>query len=269
MSTRHHGAAFDLERLIHTHLFVISPNNSGSTFLANALATSRATWNLDVEGQHVLGFRGPSTRSTGARLIWAAPHWIDRFADPAAYDWDVNRRAWYFQAHAHDPGAGVLVVKSPPFLLSVSALARRFANARFLFMLRNPYAMAEGILRRGREQTIPAGTDLRDAVARHVVACFRRQRENIDRHAGQGAFFTYEQMCAAPETVAAAIRVVVPEMVDLSLRQCLAVKGMYQQQLADMNAMQIARLGRDDIDALNLVFAGEGENFDEFGYKLL
>ena len=269
MSTRHHGAAHDLQRLIHTHLFVISPNNSGSTFLANALATSRATWNLGVEGQHVLGFRGPSTRSSGARLIWAAPHWVDRFADPAAYDWDVNRRAWYFQAHALDPRAGVLVVKSPPFLLSVPTLARRFANPRFLFMLRNPYAMAEGILRRGSEQTIPVGADLRRIVARHIVACFRRQRENVDRYAGEGIFFTYEQMCAAPETVAAAIRRAVPEMVDLDLRRRLAVKGMYDQQLTDMNTTQIGRLDVDDIAALNAVFHEERDVFRNFGYKLL
>ena len=42
----HFGAGCDLESRITTNLFIICANNSGSTFLKNALATSRRTWNL-------------------------------------------------------------------------------------------------------------------------------------------------------------------------------------------------------------------------------
>ena len=45
-----YGAGRDLSRTITTHLFVLSPNHGGSTFLQQALATSRATWNLPREG---------------------------------------------------------------------------------------------------------------------------------------------------------------------------------------------------------------------------
>lgn len=38
-----YGVVHDLERITTTHLFVICPNNSGLTFLRNALATSRRT----------------------------------------------------------------------------------------------------------------------------------------------------------------------------------------------------------------------------------
>ena len=57
--SRVYGALHDVERAVGTHLFGIAPNNSGSTFLKEALATCRATWNLSREGQHVLGFAGP------------------------------------------------------------------------------------------------------------------------------------------------------------------------------------------------------------------
>ena len=50
-----HGAFHDLERTVTTHLFVICPNNSGSSFLQNALATSRRTWNLLDEGRKMGG----------------------------------------------------------------------------------------------------------------------------------------------------------------------------------------------------------------------
>src|SRR5262245_57750384 len=96
--TWHRGAENDLERLVRTHLFVICPNNSGSTFLKNALATSRRTWNLLREGQNTFGFAGP--RSIGKLALgWASDQrWIDRFTDSRNFDWPRIRRAWYFQA---------------------------------------------------------------------------------------------------------------------------------------------------------------------------
>jgi hypothetical protein len=241
-----------LERLIDTHLFIICPNNSGSTFLMNALATSHATWNLAVEGQHSLGFHGPSTRESGAHLIWAASRrWIDVFTDASAYDWRLSRRAWYFQARSRNASATVMVVKSPPFLLNVGALDRHFANARFLFMVRNPYAMAEGILRRRRHQPPEPAADVPELAARHVVECFRRQRGNIAGYAESGIFFTYEEMCAHPEAVAACIAGLVPAIDDLDLRRRLPVKGLYNDMLRDMNGDQIGRLSAAEIAGLS------------------
>ena len=142
-----HGAGRDLERTIKTHLFVICPNNSGSTFLKEVLATCRSTWNLEREGQAMLGYPGPVPDHRVA-LIWASTHALrQRFTDTNAYDWSRARRAWYFQAYARDPEASVFVTKSPPHLLLVGELARHFANPKFLFMVRNPYAVCQGICR--------------------------------------------------------------------------------------------------------------------------
>src|SRR5882672_5573280 len=116
MTTMHYGSAHDLEALVTTHLFVICPNNSGSTFLKNALATCRRTWNLVREGQHTFGFAGPSSMGERAHKRWASEqHWIDRFTNPDNYNWPASRRAWYFQAFGTDPLASVFVEKSPPF----------------------------------------------------------------------------------------------------------------------------------------------------------
>src|SRR5262245_51789786 len=169
----HYGAVNDLDALVKTHLFIISPNNSGSTFLKNALATSSRTWNLVREGQNTFGFSGP--RSIGKRALgWASdPRWIDDFVDPTNYDWPAIRRAWYFQAFSRDARASVFVEKSPPFLLIVDELSRQFANARFLFMVRDPYAVVEGILRRAPRvwrNKVPAERTV-SAAATHVMTC--------------------------------------------------------------------------------------------------
>jgi len=266
------GATRNLAETIRTHLFVVSPNNSGSTFVKNVLATSRHTWNLPREGQHMPGFTGPSSAGLSVPLLWAAdPERIARFTRPGAFDWERSKKAWYFQAFSRDPGATVFVEKSPPFVLNVGELVANFRDARFLFMVRNPYAVVEGIARRCRRRPdrLPAGVDPFTAAARHVAVCFAWQAHNLDAYGERGVFFTYEEMCAVPEQVEAKIRSLVPVLDDLVLRQRVPVKGLYDEELRDMNAQQIARLTGSDVARINAVLAPHADLLARFGYALL
>ena len=258
----------DIKSVVRTHVFVIAPNNSGSTFLMQVLATCRQTWNLLLEGQFAFGFTGPNTRDHG-RLLWSLRPWRDRFTDPAAYDWSRNRTAWYFQAFARDPQASVFVTKAPPFLLQVGALRRHFRNAKFLFTARNPYAVCEGIHRYRTGQPLPPDMDYFEAAAEHVVNCLALQRDNLETHGSRGVFFTYEEMCAEPARVERQIRSLVPALGDLKLRQKLAVKRLYDEMLTNMNARQIARLTPGQIGIINRVFRRRGDVLDYFGYEIM
>ena len=271
------GCRHDVESRVGTHLFGISANNSGSTFLKAALATSRATWNLDREGQMMLGYVGPNILwPHPAVLLWAAERrWIDLVTDPGSYDWPRTRKAWYFQAFARDPDASVFYTKTPAHLLLVDELARHFHNAKFLFMVRDPYAVCEGICRFHRggrpygRPSPPPPENLPEAAARHAVTCMARQRRNLEAHGHRGVFFTYETMCAEPERVAQDIRALAPELDDLDLRQRLRVKARYHEMLTDMNARQIARLGAEDLAAFNRVFRRHEDVLAHFGYAVM
>ena len=268
--TRVYGARHDLHGQVTTHLFVICPNHGGSTFLKEALATCRMTWNLEREGQHMLGFAGPSSRASRAGLLWASEQrFIDLFSDDAAYDWWRIRNAWYFQAFARDPAATVFVTKSPPFLLNVAGLNRNFPNPRFLFVVRNPYAVVEGIWRRRWKRPNFDAPTMLQAAARHAVTCLEYQRRNVDAYRDNGRFFTYEAMCDRPLEVEAQIRSLVPELDDITLRQKLAVKGMYDEMLTNMNDRQIGRFDPAQFDAVNRVFRERRDVLDHFGYPLL
>ena len=271
------GALHDLERSVTTHLFVICPNHSGSTFLRNALATSRRTWNLADEGRKAVGIVWPNRdekgRLTGCGKIWAArKRWRDVYQDPAHYDWPRTREAWYFQAYARDPCATVFVEKTPLHLLVVEDLARHFHNAKFLFMVRNPYAVCEGIFRARRRQGQSAGLEgerLETVAARHVATCLEYQRRNVEAYGDQGVFFTYEAMCREPEGVARKIRDLVPELDDLNLRQRLRVHSDYHEMLTDMNARQIARLDPGQIAAINQELQKHRTILNHFGYEII
>ena len=264
-----YGAMHDVERHVKTHLFGIAPNNSGSTFLKEALATCRSTWNLTREGQRMLGFVGPATRDKGA-LIWSTEaDWLAVLTDPGAYDWARTCRAWYFQAFARDPEASVFYTKAPPFLLYVGELARHFRNAKFLFMVRNPYAVCEGICRNLHRSSLAQGRDLPDAAARHVVNCLAWQRRNLRVYGDRGVFFTYEAMCDHPDEVEEKIRALTPELDDLRLQRRLLVKHRYNEVLTNMNERQIARLDADKVAAFNRVFRRHADLFDHFGYEIM
>ena len=279
------GAFHDLERVVDTHLFVICANNSGSTFLQKALATSRRTWNLPWEGRKAGGYVGPRPArpasdpglAVSARIWAARKRWLDVLEDPAKYDWPRTRKAWYFQAQARDPEASVFVQKSPEHLLVVDALARHFRNARFLFMVRNPYAVCEGICRtlrldrtRGRHTAPEAaqeGVRLEILAARHVATCLEYQRRNVEAFGERGRLITYEAMCAEPERTARTIRELAPALDDLNLRQRLPVHRNYHEMLTDMNTRQIARLAPGRIAAINRVFRRRRAALGYFGYE--
>jgi hypothetical protein len=259
-----YGAQHDLDRLVRTHLFVISPNNSGSTVLKNALATSRHTWNLRREGQNTVGFQGPRGTSLRRPLLWAGDP-ETRAQAAGAVDWEASRRAWYFQAFARDPGASVFVEKSPPFVLRVAELASAFRDARFVFLVRDPYAVIEGILRRARRSQAP---DLVATAARHVTVCLAAQRDHAARFAERGVLLRYEDLCADPAEATARIRGLVPVLGDLDLGQRVAVKGLYDEPLRDMNAEQIARLGPEVVREIGRELAPHRALLRHFGYAL-
>ena len=276
------AAGLDLARLVRTHLFVVCPNNSGSSFLTAALADCRAVWRLPCEGQMIRGFAGPvTTRAYGREgwrpgLLWASETWIDLFADQRGYDWPRTRKAWYWYARARAADASVFVAKSPPHVLHVGQLVRHFPNAKFLFMVRNPYAVCEGICRRYRTRLVARlrrqftepGRSLPTAAATHVANCLAWQRRNIEAWRHSGVFFAYERMCGEPEAVAEEVCALVPAIDDLVLRRRIAAKD-YDEMLANMNERQIANLRPEDVAAFNRVFREHRHTLGWFGYELM
>lgn len=256
------GAERDLGNLLKTHLFLLCPNNSGSSFLIGAINRSNNVWSLSREGQHVPGFKGPHSRGTDSSLTWGAkPELIELFRDPKNYDWARTRQAWYFQATAHHSSANIFAAKSPPFLLFPEMLREHFANTRFIIMLRNPYAMAEGILRRR-----PRSRAMTAEVAEHVAKCFECQTQNLETLTGQSIFFTYEDMCDRPDATKAALAEFLPGLNDIEFHEAVPVKGMYDQSVTNFNDAQITRLDAEQVEALNELFRPHANLFAKFGY---
>lgn len=117
-------------------------------------------------------------------------------------------------------------------------------------MVRNPYALCEGICR--RLDGVPV-QDLPIAAATHVAACLVCQRRNLDTRGRHGTLFTCEAMCEEPDRVACDIQALAPALDDLELRQRLRVHREYDEILVNMNPRQLARLSAERIAAFNRV----------------
>lgn len=256
---------------IKKHLFLLCPNNSGSTYLSRALATSPEVWSLAKEGQHVIGFAGPSTLESPWPLIWgSSDESIAFFRDSPDYDWERTKKAWYFHATASHENAPIFHTKAPPFLLIADQLAANFCNSAFLFMVRNPYAAMEGILRRhGRAGFLEREPQLATIAANHLVACLAAQKRNSEVLADVSVSFRYEDLCGSPRDIAAEIECLVPEIGALDLTQKLAIKGTYDEPLRNMNDQQIARLSPEEIAAANEIFRLKAALLSHFDYPII
>ena len=254
---------------IRTHLFLLCPNNSGSTYLGNAIKRSQHVWGFRPEGQHVFGFAGPHTQGHEHALIWGSTPETRAVFEDADYDWERTERAWYYHAEAARDDASVFFTKSPPFLLIAQQLRAHFRGTRFILMVRNPFAMMEGIVRRYDQlERFETRAELIKATAQHIVTCFEYQAKNRAAFADIACSFTYEELCAAPDAAAKKIAALVPVLDDLDLTQRLAVKGQYDERLRNMNADQIARLSDDDLAGAARVFAPHAELFEPHGYSI-
>jgi len=269
MNKRYFGAQHNLEQLIKKHVFVLCPNNSGSTVLSRALSECSMAWSLPAEGQRALGYAGPRTYAySGKALLWAgSPELYRIFSDGKRYDWCQIRKAWYFQASAASSNASVFVQKTPANLLVTDQIAAAFQNTLFIIMVRNPYATIEGIVRRMPLGNLERNQKLRLAT-RHFLKCWQKQHENIARYKERSVFFSYESMCDNPEGVMEAIKRLIPELTDIELRRQREIKHTYNSPLKNFNNEQINRLTQIDLDNINEILIPQKGILDHFGYEL-
>jgi hypothetical protein len=133
----------------YTHLFIVCPNNSGSTLLVELLDTSAHASifpSINHEGQWVARAADdglmPFPEGCEGRN-WTVNE--QKFADPRNYDWPRLKQAWN---DAWSPSKSVRIEKTPSLVVSAPLFQSRFDNARFILSMRDPYAFCEGVRRR-------------------------------------------------------------------------------------------------------------------------
>jgi len=139
-------------------LFVVGVNNSGTTLLAQVLTAHPAIAWLPTEGQQLTRAL-PRPDRLGAVRLWTERGALFRAVEDGDLAADALRVQYDWSRYWQDlPGATFLMEKSPPNTLRTRWLARRFAPASFVALVRSPYGVSEGIARRTGASIVRAAT---------------------------------------------------------------------------------------------------------------
>lgn len=239
-------------------VFILGVNNSGTTVFARLLQQHPEVRGLPKEGQ-LLSDAFPRPRFNGVGRLWSLRpdlfHWTEEHdPSPAArarYDW-----------LPHFPrGRGLLLEKSPPNTLRSRWLQRYFSPARFLGIVRSPYATCEGIRRR-------IGCEIADA-ARHWTASMEFMLSDME-HLERCLWFRYEDLTAEPERyldqMERFLGLETPlDRTGIAKVNAHSIDGQ-TTGLQNMNAKSLARLEPEDFRTIHRI---AGPMMERLGYERL
>jgi hypothetical protein len=127
-------------------------------------------------------------------------------------------------------------------------------------MVRNPYAMAESILRANPKASI-------EDIGNHVLNCLTIQRKNCYLR-GNNLIFTYEDMCNRPEWVENQIKDRF-KIEDFSLSANTDHPKVRTNSVYNYNDEQISNLKSYHITELNKIFMTAEDTLNFWGYEII
>jgi hypothetical protein len=238
------------------HLFLLVPNNSGSSILHDLIATSSDVATLPEEGQFCPNFIGPLAFKFGVAHFFTKKEGI--FRNKKNYEWSAIKNQWEKLWNKSNPNARIFLQKSPPDILRADMLHETFENTKFLIMVRNPYAQVESVLRANPESSVI------DA-ANHALRCLEIQLENSEQYLDD-LVFRYEDLADKTEETIKTIE----EFLNISIdsNRIFNSKG-YVSKIRNMNDDQIKKLTDKQLETINSVFSKKISVLEDCGYSLI
>ncbi|MDZ7782825.1 MAG: sulfotransferase [Halioglobus sp.] len=174
--------------------------------------------------------------------------------------WPRIKAVW--ESH-WDLSRPVLLEKSPPNLIRTRDIVAHFQPVKFVIMVRNPYAHAEGLMRRNGWTVSRA--------ANFAMMCLRTQLDNA-RTLDDALVVTYETLVAEPAAAAGRLSQFLPELGPLDYTanfEVHSVDGTLERPITDLNAKKIAALPASTLTGLNEVFTARRDILAAWGYELI
>jgi hypothetical protein len=233
-------------------LFVVGCYNSGTTLLSRLLLGHPQIKGLTEEGMFLTD-RLDMPENHGWTRMWSKCEDAIRARDAAMTDadYDAIRRQWGFWEKGE---VDVYLEKSIPNVLRMQALQRQFAPACFVHIVRNGYAVAEGIQRKAQMKRFPNREHPDFYPIELCAEQWRRSLEVVDAARGGLRDFmeiTYEDLCADPAKTLGAVE----DFIGIA-RGGVDVDGEFtihktKSSVQNMNARSISKLSAADRAAID------------------
>lgn len=240
------------------YLFILSMHNSGSTRLLENLGESPQVSVLSwKEGWHRLRMpdaKGLSPAGEEEKIGFERLYTehLDVFGDPSRYDWEGIKEKWM---EGWDTSKPILLEKTPCIdLIQADQIHEVFRPSKFIFLIRCPYAVTEGLMRRCKQNS--GYTYSAERCARHWLNCMKLIDRAYSKYRDKSILVTYKEICEQPNETSKRICEFIPELGDWKL------KGW-----ANRNRGQKARLKPKDVSVIESILREpESEFLRKYGY---
>lgn len=242
-------------------LFLVGCYNSGTTLLSRLLGTHPEIAALPVEGQFLTD-QFPADYELAVPRMWTMRE--DLFRLTEADQGPAARRLTREWAMRLDRSRPIFLEKSPPNAARTRWLQAHFESPSFVAIVRNGYAVAEGIRRKAEPHHLPEGWSIADCARQWARSneILLEDAEHLDRV----LWVTYEELAAAPD-----------ETLDRILEFANVARGAIdtgrdwkiherRDSIRDMNAESIARL--DPAERAQITAIAR-PMLERFGYDVL
>jgi hypothetical protein len=266
----------ELSGMSDKHLFLLIPNDSGSTWLQNiiSLCDNCVSFSESLDGKGACGTTGayPNQPFNLNKLFSEEK---ERWQDPDEYNWaqikSLWAKKWSTSPHFETASPRVFLEKTPQAIYSADMRSQHFDNSRFVISIRNPYAVCEGI-RRTVRVTAPHFENISiERCARHWLECAKQQLTNIEKYKDTSVTITYEELTSDPQRFENELRDLIPDLYDIDLSKeasSHSVAGTASRELTNYNQKHIDNLNKKDIAGITGVLRQEINVLNYFGYHL-
>ena len=245
-----------------TWVFLVGCYNSGTTLLAELLGQHPSISALSTEG-HFITDQFIKDYDIGLPRMWVEREDLFRLnEDDEGPDALRVKKEWAMRLDLKKP---VLLEKSPPNSAKMRWLQKHFENAHFIGIMRNGYAVSEGITRKADPKHLINSWPIEMSAYQ-----WKRSNEVMQQdaeHLKRFMWVTYEDL--AGDTVETLNKIT--DFIGIDDFETFESDRQWSiherdEQVRNMNDESISRLSPEQIKIINEV---AGDMLDEFGYTRL
>lgn len=242
-------------------VFIVGCYNSGTTLVNNLLSQHPSISGLPYEGVSLTRSLSKPEDYGHPRMWWKCINEMQ--TDPARDSEIVSKvkQDWYL---CFEPRKPIFLEKSIANSARIPWFKRNFQNAFFIHILRNGYAVAEGI-RRKTDGIAPGGIyPIEDCIKQWSVSNIQIRKDLLEI---QGSIsIRYEDLCSNPAGCLNQIcKFLDIRQIDWKTENKISVHGRYGS-IYNMNDDSVKRLSHEDIDKIRHIAGGE---LQYYGYELI
>jgi len=245
-----------------TWVFLVGCYNSGTTLLDELLGQHSSISTLPTEG-HFITDQFEKDYDIGLPRMWVEREDLFRLIETDSGPDPVRiKKEWGMRLDLRKP---ILLEKSPPNTTKTRWLQKNFDNAHFIGIVRNGYAVAEGISRKAKPRHCSGGWPIEKSAWQWKRSNQLLQEDS--KYLQRFLWITYEDLVT--DTIGTLNRITgfleIPEFSNFESNRSWNIHER-NEKIRDMNAESIGRLNRDQIDIINRV---AGDMIEAFGYARL